>query len=123
VTFPLTVEDYIHRIGRTGRGGKSGKSITFFVGSPPPSRRAVLYPSTELIRWPPPRTHVRQTGENHETALAGEFMRVLRDAGAEIPKGMDRFPSTIKKREHGSYGAFFKDTSDAPAAKKIKFDF
>lgn len=31
VTFPLTVEDYIHRIGRTGRGGKSGKSITFFV--------------------------------------------------------------------------------------------
>jgi ATP-dependent RNA helicase DBP3 len=50
-------------------------------------------------------------------------MRVLRDAGAEIPKGMDRFPSTIKKREHGSYGAFFKDTSDAPAAKKIKFDF
>lgn len=25
-------------------------------------------------------------------------MRVLRDAGAEIPKDMDRFPSTIKKR-------------------------
>lgn len=25
--------------------------------------------------------------------------------------------------EHGSYGAFFKDTTDAPAAKKIKFDF
>jgi len=24
VTFPLTIEDYVHRIGRTGRGGKSG---------------------------------------------------------------------------------------------------
>ncbi|KAL7285961.1 hypothetical protein ACG7TL_001076 [Trametes sanguinea] len=50
-TFPLTIEDYIHRIGRTGRGGKSGKSITFF------------------------------TGENHERALAGELARVLRESG------------------------------------------
>ncbi|GAA96291.1 uncharacterized protein L969DRAFT_91738 [Mixia osmundae IAM 14324] len=31
-TFPLTIEDYIHRIGRTGRAGRKGKSITFFVG-------------------------------------------------------------------------------------------
>ncbi|KAI0668725.1 DEAD-domain-containing protein [Trametes maxima] len=50
-TFPLTIEDYIHRIGRTGRGGKSGKSITFF------------------------------TGEGHERALAGELARVLRESG------------------------------------------
>ncbi|KAF8895026.1 P-loop containing nucleoside triphosphate hydrolase protein [Gymnopilus junonius] len=52
-TFPLTIEDYIHRIGRTGRGGKSGKSITFF------------------------------TGEGHERSLAGEFARVLREGGFE----------------------------------------
>ncbi|KAH9836757.1 DEAD-domain-containing protein, partial [Rhodofomes roseus] len=52
-TFPLTIEDYIHRIGRTGRGGKSGKSITFF------------------------------TGDNHERALAGELARVLRESGFE----------------------------------------
>jgi len=30
-SFPLTVEDYVHRIGRTGRGGKSGVSHTFFT--------------------------------------------------------------------------------------------
>lgn len=30
-TFPLTIEDYVHRIGRTGRAGRSGKSITFFT--------------------------------------------------------------------------------------------
>ncbi|KDN52508.1 DEAD-domain-containing protein [Tilletiaria anomala UBC 951] len=30
-TFPLTAEDYVHRIGRTGRGGKDGRSITFFT--------------------------------------------------------------------------------------------
>ena len=30
-TFPLTIEDYVHRIGRTGRGGKTGKSVTYFT--------------------------------------------------------------------------------------------
>ncbi|KAI9688804.1 MAG: RNA-dependent ATPase [Bathelium mastoideum] len=30
MTFPLTVEDYVHRIGRTGRAGKSGLAITLF---------------------------------------------------------------------------------------------
>jgi ATP-dependent RNA helicase DBP3 len=29
-TFPLTIEDYVHRIGRTGRAGKMGISFTFF---------------------------------------------------------------------------------------------
>ncbi|WRT69420.1 ATP-dependent RNA helicase DBP3 [Kwoniella shivajii] len=92
VTFPLTTEDFVHRCGRTGRAGKSGKAVTFF------------------------------TGESHEKSLAGEFMRVLRDAGAEVPQEMDRFPTTIKKKEHGSYGAFYKDTADAPAPTKITFD-
>lgn len=31
LTFPLTAEDYVHRIGRTGRAGNSGKAITFFT--------------------------------------------------------------------------------------------
>lgn len=29
-TFPLTIEDYVHRIGRTGRAGQTGISYTFF---------------------------------------------------------------------------------------------
>jgi len=29
-SFPLTIEDYVHRIGRTGRAGKSGTAYTFF---------------------------------------------------------------------------------------------
>lgn len=29
-TFPLTIEDYIHRIGRSGRAGKQGIAYTFF---------------------------------------------------------------------------------------------
>lgn len=31
VTFPLTVEDYVHRIGRTGRAGKKGVAHTLFT--------------------------------------------------------------------------------------------
>lgn len=30
-TFPLDVEGYVHRIGRTGRAGKEGLAITFFT--------------------------------------------------------------------------------------------
>jgi ATP-dependent RNA helicase DBP3 len=30
-TFPLTVEDYVHRIGRTGRAGREGLAITLFT--------------------------------------------------------------------------------------------
>ncbi|EKU22967.1 dead box rna helicase [Nannochloropsis gaditana CCMP526] len=29
-SFPLTIEDYVHRIGRTGRAGKKGIAHTFF---------------------------------------------------------------------------------------------
>lgn len=91
-TFPLTLEDYIHRIGRTGRGGRSGKSITFF------------------------------TGENHERALAGELARVLREGGfdAQADK-LKKFPMTIKKKGHAAYGAFFRDDITA-APTKIVFD-
>lgn len=31
LTFPLTIEDYVHRIGRTGRGGLSGIAVTLFT--------------------------------------------------------------------------------------------
>ena len=29
--FPGTVEDYVHRIGRTGRAGTTGTAITYFT--------------------------------------------------------------------------------------------
>ncbi|KZT24679.1 DEAD-domain-containing protein [Neolentinus lepideus HHB14362 ss-1] len=93
-TFPLTIEDYIHRlipVTYTGRGGRSGKSITFF------------------------------TGEGHERALAGELARVLRESGFQAP-GLAKFPMTIKKKTHSAYGAFYRDDIPAPAAPtKIKF--
>ncbi|KAG7389533.1 RNA-dependent ATPase [Phytophthora pseudosyringae] len=35
-SFPLTIEDYVHRIGRTGRGGKKGIAHTFFTANDKP---------------------------------------------------------------------------------------
>uniref|UniRef100_K3X8C2 RNA helicase n=1 Tax=Globisporangium ultimum (strain ATCC 200006 / CBS 805.95 / DAOM BR144) TaxID=431595 RepID=K3X8C2_GLOUD len=35
-SFPLTIEDYVHRIGRTGRGGKKGIAHTFFTNNDKP---------------------------------------------------------------------------------------
>ncbi|KAH7884001.1 DEAD-domain-containing protein [Phlebopus sp. FC_14] len=89
-TFPLTIEDYIHRIGRTGRGGRTGKSFTFF------------------------------TGENHERALAGELARVLRESGFdEMADRLKTFPMTIKKKTHSAYGAFFRDDITAAPTKIV----
>ena len=111
-SFPLTIEDYVHRIGRTGkcgthfrirtgadekygsgRGGKDGRSITFFTGS------------------------------NHERGLAGELARVLRESGVDIAPLSDKFPMAIKKKTHGVYGAFFREDVDMSAVpKKIVFE-
>lgn len=88
-TFPLTIEDYIHRIGRTGRGGKSGKALTFFT--------------------------------DEDKSHAGELIRVLKDADQTVPEALTKFPTTIKRKTHSSYGDHFKELVPGKA-KKITFD-
>ena len=80
-----------YRIGRTGRAGRSGKAITFF------------------------------TGENHEKALAGELMKVVREAGYENQANglRERFSMTIKKKQHSAYGDHFREVDMTLAPKKI----
>ncbi|PWN35454.1 P-loop containing nucleoside triphosphate hydrolase protein [Meira miltonrushii] len=88
-TFPLTIEDYVHRIGRTGRAGRTGKSITFFT--------------------------------SEDKSHAGELIRILKDSNQPVPKEMLQFPTTIKRKEHGAYGAHFRELVPGKA-KKITFD-
>ncbi|PGH13791.1 ATP-dependent RNA helicase DBP3 [Polytolypa hystricis UAMH7299] len=90
VTFPLTVEDYVHRIGRTGRAGAEGLAITLFT--------------------------------ENDKALSGGLINVLRAANQEIPEDLLKFGTTVKKKQHDAYGAFFKSTGTTEVAKKIKFD-
>ncbi|CCM01429.1 uncharacterized protein FIBRA_03481 [Fibroporia radiculosa] len=91
-SFPLTIEDYIHRIGRTGRGGKSGKSITFF------------------------------TGDNHERALAGELARVLRESGFEEEGLKKFPMTIKKKTHSVYGAFFRDDVPAAPGPTRITFD-
>jgi ATP-dependent RNA helicase DBP3 len=114
-TFPLTIEDFIHRgtcvtasnvaglgncfsnalscfprsVGRTGRAGKTGVSYTFF-----------------------------QPGDKSH---AGELQQVIRQAGQEVPEDLMKFGSTIKKKEHKMYGAF-GPTGITKKATRIVFD-
>ncbi|KAL8941614.1 MAG: hypothetical protein Q9211_001745 [Gyalolechia sp. 1 TL-2023] len=90
VTFPLTVEDYVHRIGRTGRAGAPGLAITLFT--------------------------------EHDKAQSGALINVLKAASQPVPEALLKFGTTVKKKGHDAYGAFYKDTKDAKASTKIRFD-
>ncbi|KAI9219450.1 P-loop containing nucleoside triphosphate hydrolase protein [Blastocladiella britannica] len=90
VTFPLTIEDYVHRIGRTGRAGKSGISHTLFT----------------------------VTDKSH----SGELINVLRQANQAVPDDLLKYGTTVKRKEHSAYGAFFKSVDTNVTATKITFD-
>ncbi|KAI3549562.1 ATP-dependent RNA helicase DBP3 [Colletotrichum filicis] len=90
VTFPLTIEDYVHRIGRTGRAGKTGEAITLFT--------------------------------EHDKAHSGSLINILKGAKQEVPDDLFKFGTTVKKKAHSTYGAFFKDVDMTKKATKITFD-
>ena len=111
-TFPLTVEDYVHRIGRyvssasitsrsvkfitdiayrTGRAGKEGLAITLFT--------------------------------EHDKAQSGSLINVLKAAGQPVPEALLKFGTTVKKKVHEAYGAFYRDPgAEVKEATKIVFD-
>ncbi|EOO03180.1 putative atp-dependent rna helicase dbp-3 protein [Phaeoacremonium minimum UCRPA7] len=90
LTFPLTIEDYVHRIGRTGRAGKTGEAITLFT--------------------------------EHDKAHSGSLINVLRAADQPVPDNLLKFGTTVKKKAHDTYGAFFKDVDMSKKGTKITFD-
>ncbi|EAS33231.3 ATP-dependent RNA helicase DBP3 [Coccidioides immitis RS] len=90
VTFPLTIEDYVHRIGRTGRAGAEGLAITLFT--------------------------------ERDKALSGPLINVLRAADQDVPESLLKFGATVKKKQHESYGAFFREMDTTKVASRIKFE-
>lgn len=61
--MPKTIDEYVHRIGRTGRVGNRGKATSFF-------------------------------DSETDSALAGDLVKILNQAGQEVPDWLDS----------GSYG-------------------
>ena len=52
---------------------------------------------------------------------SGGLINVLKQAQQHIPEELLRFGTTVKRKEHGSYGAFFKVVDSSKVAQKIKF--
>jgi ATP-dependent RNA helicase DBP3 len=49
-------------------------------------------------------------------------MKVVREAGFEsAAQGLRKFPMTLKKKEHGAYGAHFKEIDSTVKGTKIVF--
>lgn len=53
--FPVSVQNYIHRIGRTGRAGRPGRAITYFSTSDVKYLRSIIYvmqrSGSEVPEW------------------------------------------------------------------------
>ena len=79
-SMPTSIEDYVHRIGRTGRGGRTGISTTLLT--PPlrddPAERVLLRDLVQLLREAKQRIppflspyDIRARKANHNNALEG----------------------------------------------------
>lgn len=60
----------------------------------------------------------------HERELTSysSLINVLKAAGQPVPEDLMKFGTTVKKKGHEAYGAFYKDTSAAKQSTKITFD-
>lgn len=103
--FPLTIEDYVHRIGRTGawpsRGAEGGPSDAGSV-------RCVASP---FLAWPL-AGRAGKTGVSHtffqavaDKARAGELVNVLREAKQAVPPELLKFGTHVKVRRWSTESA------------------
>jgi ATP-dependent RNA helicase DBP3 len=46
----------------------------------------------------------------------------LRGANQPVPESLLKFGTTVKKKTHDAYGAFYKDVDPTKKATKITFD-
>lgn len=111
VTFPLTVEDYVHRIGRTGRAGADGLAITMFTENDKGLSGGYVIPI--LIRL------IEIVGA---MLIMNRLINVLKAANQDVPEDLLKFGTTVKKKQHDVYGAFYKDVDMDKTATKITFD-
>lgn len=60
----------------------------------------------------------------NEKGLSGGLINVLKAANQPVPEELMKFGTTVKKKGHESYGAFYKDVGagEMKKATKITFD-
>ena len=47
---------------------------------------------------------------------------MLKAANQQVPESLLKFGTTVKKKAHDAYGAFYKDLGEPKKATKITFD-
>jgi ATP-dependent RNA helicase DBP3 len=50
------------------------------------------------------------------------LINVLKAANQPVPEELMKFGTTVKKKGHDAYGAFYKDVDTMKTATKITFD-
>lgn len=50
------------------------------------------------------------------------MINILKGANQPVPEELFKFGTTVKKKAHDTYGAFFKDVDMTKKATKIVFD-
>ena len=95
-TFPLTIEDMVHRIGRTGRAGRKGSAVTFF----------------------------NENGDHKEKEHVFDLICLLEGAKQPVSPELAKLNSNTftatKKKKHGMYGDFFKSEEEMAKLSKMK---
>eukprot|EP00759_Apiculatamorpha_spiralis_P036095 PhF_6_TR36474/c0_g1_i4/m.53537/K12811/DDX46, PRP5; ATP-dependent RNA helicase DDX46/PRP5 len=107
-TTPVTMEDYIHRVGRTGRAGKPGTAITFLL-RPDEDRHAKYLIHTLMECEQPIPDALRE-------AHSEEYLRRNPDA-SETPLLITYNPTTSRNAYRGS-GFKFDEKESKEARRK-----
>lgn len=107
-TFPLTIEDYVHRIGRTGRGDSVGNSWTFFTTADKAHAGALV--------------KVLQTAKQEVPKDMFQFsLATKRKGGAQL--SLSHCPLLTPFAVDATYGVFGpKDDLQGRTGTKITFD-
>ena len=58
----------------------------------------------------------------HDKGLSGALVNVLKAANQKVPDDLLKFGTTVKKKSHDVYGAFYRDPGEMKKATKITFD-
>lgn len=54
--------------------------------------------------------------------IMNRLINVLKAAKQDVPEDLLKFGTTVKKKQHDVYGAFYKDVDMDKTATKITFD-
>lgn len=78
--------------------------------------------SRKTIRHIRERKFTARKFQGKKGLTPSRLINVLKAANQNVPDSLMKFGTTVKKKQHGAYGAFFKEVDSSKSATKITFD-